>query len=261
MTEDELKQFTELAKKYEPANRDTVTAVIRESAHEVFQEINDGGRAAANRDNQAKLDKATTDLATATTERDKAVEDLKAVGDKIPAAAELRKTYEEDLRKANDQFAVKEVELKNQLKAERHRTVVNSLVDKLVFDHAIDREYAQTIIAQRQDINARISVDEGNKTTVYKEGTTDIPLVAPNDDTTVIDLLATQVAAKVEPKWKTSKVKRGSNNRGSGGEEAVDQGDATEYDAIRKQVQERNDSARDSNNSRKSGHERLAGRR
>ena len=262
MNAEELKQWEELTAKFEPTNKDAVLTAIREKAHDVFQDINDGGRAAANRDNQVKIEKAEKDLKDAQDLLEKVKSDYAILEKKTPELADARKAYEEDLRKAQTQFEQKELELKGLLQKERHKNAVTQLVDRLVRDHAVDREYAEAVLAQKPALLERISVDEKTgKVTVYKEGTTDIPLVAPNDETSVIDLLAKQVAEKVDPKWKSSKVKRGSGTRGSGGDEAVETEEGSEYEAIRKERQEIEKTKSDTT-SRRGGLERLgSGRR
>ena len=261
----ELKQFGELAKKFEPADKEAVLKVVKDDIHPVFQDINDGGRAAANKDNTAKVTKLEKERDDALGKVQKAEKDLADLNGQAPDAAKLRKKYEDDLNTEREEFTKKENAYKAQLKDTRKDMYAGKLVDILADPtgpYQIDRDYAETILIRKAEVVDRIVVADDGKLTVLKKGTTDIPLVPPSDDKkTVLHLLADDAVVGVEPKWKTSKVKRGSGTQGSGGGDGTTEDGKTVFAEIRKTVAEKEKTGAEKR-SKPSGFERMrAGRR
>lgn len=242
MNAEELKQFGELAKKFEPADKDAVLKIVKDDIHPVFQDINDGGRAAANVAAQAKITKAEGERDTALAKVTKAEQDLADLNGQAPDAAKLRKKYEDDLKLAREDWDKKEVAYKNQLRDTRKDTNLDKLVDILADPtgpYQVDREYATTVLIKKDDVKGRVLVDDDGKLTVLKEGTTDIPLVPPSEGKkTLLHLLADDVIKTVDTKWKSSKVNRGSGTQGSGGGTGAEDKKA-QFTEIRKGVSEK----------------------
>lgn len=240
MNADELKQFGDLAKKFEPADKDAVLKIVKDDIHPVFQDINDGGRTAANTASQAKITKAEEQRDAALLKVTKAEKDLADLNGQAPDAAKLRKRYEEDLEAARTDFTVKETSLKNQLKDTRKDNNLTKLVDILADptgDYQINREYAETILIKKPEVAGRVLVDDDGKLTVLKKGTTDIPLVPPSEGKkTLLHLLADDVAPTVDKTWKISGVKRGSNTKGSGGGDGEVSTDKKTFTEVRESV-------------------------
>lgn len=261
MTPEELKQFGELAKKYEDKDKDQVLKIIKDDIHPVFQDINDGGRTAANKANEKKVKELETARDEAQTKMEKAEADLAELNGKAPDAAKLREKYEKDLKDAREDFGKKELALKNQLKDATKETQVEKLVDILERDYGVDRDYAQEVLVRKSEHAERIQIGDDRKLTVLKKGTTDIPLVPPSDGKkTLLHLLADDMVVGLDPKWKTSKVNRGSSTQGSGGGSGPTEGN--EFKNLRKEVQEREKKATKAKAETPSGYERLrSGRR
>lgn len=241
MTPDELKQFGELAKKFEPADKDAVVKIVKDDIHPVFQDINDGGRSAANLANETKVKAVTKERDDALAKVKKAEGDLEALNGQAPDAAKLRLKYEQDLAAARTDFEGKEKVLKAQLKDTRKDTNLSKLVDILADPtgaYQVDRDYAETVLIKKDEVVSRVLIDDDGKLTVTKKGAPDIPLVPPSDGKkTLLHLLADDAVAGLDPKWKTSKVKRGSSTQGSGGGESTDTTEGKKlYEGIRETV-------------------------
>jgi hypothetical protein len=255
MTEDELKQFGDLAKKFEDKDKDAVLKILKKDVHPVFQEINDGGRSAANADIKPKLEKAEKEAGEFKARAEKAENDLKELEGKAPDAAALRKKYEDDLKKERETLQGQIDAAKKETVEVRLENARQKLIDKLVSgDDQIDREYANTVIANRDDVKARIKLDEKNAVRVLKEGSQDL-FIVPADGKDALDHLAGEIAGKVDDKWKGSKVRRGSNTTtGTGGS-----GTKNEFDEIRESVKGRSEE-RSKSREAGSGLDRLGGR-
>lgn len=265
MTPDELKQFGELAKKFEPADKDAVLKIVKDDIHPVFQDINDGGRTAANVANDTKIKTITKERDDALVKVQKAEKDLADLNGQAPDAAKLRKKYEDDVAIAREEFAKKENTLKAQLRDTRKDGHLDKLVDLLADPtgpYQIDRDYASTILIKKPEVVSRLAVDDDGKLTVFKQGSTELPMVPPTDGKkTLLHLVADDVVTGVDAKWKVSGVKRGSGTKGSGGGDS-DKGDkAKVYDNIRTEVQKKEKAGTERNN-KPSGYEKLrSGRR
>lgn len=265
MTPDELKQFGELAKKFEPADKDAVLKIVKDDIHPVFQDINDGGRSAANLANDTKVKAVTKERDDALAKVTKAEKDLADLNGQAPDAAKLRKKYEEDVATAREDFLKKETVLKAQLRDTRKDSHLDKLVDILADPtgpYQIDREYATTILIKKPEVVSRLAVDDDGKLTVFKQGSTELPLVPPTDGKkTLLHLVADDVVTGVEAKWKVSGVKRGSGTKGSGAGD-VDKGEKGKVFAnIRREV-ETKEKAGAERNKGPSGYDKLrSGRR
>lgn len=256
MTDAELTQFKELAKKFEDKDKDQVLSVLKADIHPVFQEINDGGRAAANKDSDRKLATQKGELDQFKTRAETAETQLTELNGKAPDAAKIKDTYErqlQDQKKEYDTSLTKKDEL---LLAEKMTTATTALADKLE-KLGIDREYATTIVVNRQDVRDRIKPQLDGETQILKKGS-DLPLVSPGDGKTVIDLLSAELESTVEPKWRTSKVVRGSGTTGNQG--GGDSQPANIYETIRSDTKARTEAKAKDQQTRTTGLERLRGR-
>lgn len=254
MTDDELKQFGELAKKYEPKDKAAVLKIVQTDIHPVFQDINDGGRTAANADLKPRLDKATADLEAITTRATKAENDLKELEGKAPDATKLREKYEADLKQEREKHQAEINTRDSEVVNVRREVAKTKLVDRLADKYEVDREYASTVLVNRQDINDRIQVDKSSNVKVLKAGSTDLHIV-PAEGRDSLDHLAEEVAGSVDAKWKSTKVRKGADSKSGGG----GTGEASRFDAVRERAkgpsQER-EAARKAG----SGLDRLGGR-
>lgn len=255
MNADELKQFTELAKKFEAKDLEEVKKVVQSSMHPVFQDINDGGRAAANADNKQKLEKTQQQLDAEKQAREKAETDLKALEGKAPEATKLKEKYDAEVTLIRQQSEQKVKETEKQLLEERLE-VAKAKLSKELEDLKVDPEYASTVLVAREDVVARLKPGEKGKVDVLKAGSQDVTIV-PAEGKTAVKHLAEELAEKVPDRWKTSKVKRGSGTHGSGGGGGSD---GTIYDNIRNDVAEKTKEQKKQNQTR-SGLERLGSRR
>lgn len=260
MNDTELKQFKELAKKYEAKDKAEVLKIVQDDIHEVFQEINDNGRTAANNDNK----KTVTDL---TKERDKFKADfervdkqLKELDGKAPDAAKLREEHNREVQKLEDRFktelGTKEQEvLQAELRLARER-----LTDKLAA-LKVDREYSKTILANRDDVVTRLvperTSDGKVRVKVLRKDSKELEIV-PANNKDPLDHLAEELAGGVEAKWKNSGVQKGSATKGSEGGTGRDSTDR--FEQARSRAKTRSEAAEAA---RKGGSalERLGGRK
>jgi hypothetical protein len=259
MTDEEFKQLEELAGKFEDAkDRGRVAKAIQSKMHPVFQDINDGGRAAANKDNEQKVASLTTERDQLKTRAEKAEGDLKDLDGKAPDATKLREKYEADL-KAEREKHTRELQEKDQTAVNIRLDVAKQrLVDRLAAEgREVDREYAQTVLVQRPDVISRMQVDaKSPDVKVFKQGSTELHIV-PAEGRDALDHLAEELAAVVPEKWKGSKVQRGSaSNGGTGG----GNGKTDRFDAARERGKDRTKGRKEAKDSG-SGLERLGGRR
>lgn len=258
MTDEELKQFGELAKKFEAKDKEAVLKVVRADIHPVFQEINDGGRTAANTDHKTKLDALTAERDGLKTRAEKAEQDLKELDGKAPDATKLREKYETDLKAERDKHAVELTKRDQDIVGVRLEVAKQRLVEKLASEgREIDPEYASTVVVNRQDIVDRIQVTKDSPDIkVLKAGSRDLHIV-PADGKDALDHLADEVAAGVADKWKGSKVRKGSgSNTGAGGSG----GSKDRFENIRERAKTRSEEKAKSKE-QGSGLDRLSGGR
>lgn len=228
MTEDELKTFGELAKKFEPKDKATVLKIVQTDIHPVFQEINDGGRTAANADLKPKLDTAEASVVTLTKRAEKAETDLKELEGKAPEVGKLREKFENELKEERKKFT-EQLETKDgEILRTRLEVAKQNLVDRLASKHEVDREYASTVVVNRQDVQDRIQVDKTSPAVkVLKAGSKDLHIV-PAEGKDALDHLAEEVAVGIDDKWKGSKVRKGTETQSRpGGAPAEDRFKAT----------------------------------
>lgn len=270
MTEDELKQFKELAGKYERGkDKEAVKKIFSESIHEVFQEVNDGGHSAATKTKQAEIDALSTQLTEVKTRAETAEGKLKAFDDKAPDVAKVRETYEAAEKALRQQYdeTIKNTEAKfTQQLTEKEQALLNTrldvtkrdLVSRLVDPKfGVDKEYAETVLMAKPEVAGRLKVDADGSVKVLKKGSTDMYIV-PAEGRTAIDHLAEELGDTVDERWKTTGVRGGSGSRGSegGGGKA---GTGQQFEALRERVQAQ-EKAR-SETRATSGLDRLGGRR
>lgn len=254
MTEQELKQFEELAAKFETKDKDAVLKVVQAKMHPVFQDINDGGRSAANRDNEKKVTELTTERDQLKTRAEKAEQSLKDIDEKAPDVAKLRKTHEEQLEQLKQQHQQQLDAAKGETTAALLEVAAERLVDKLVKQGKIDEEYARTVLVKKDEVKNRLKVKD-RKIEVLKQGNQELTIV-PAEGKDALDHLAEELAEKVDARWKVSSVRRGSavqGNQGGGGS------GKTEFDEVRESVQQQS-KEREKARQQGSGLERL-GRR
>ncbi len=111
MTDEELVQFAALAKKYErDKDKEKVMTIVKDDLHEVFQEINDNGRSAANTAAGIKLEQAKQELTTQINnlKLEKADLDTKIteLESKQPDIVKLRTGYENQVKELEKQKAM-----------------------------------------------------------------------------------------------------------------------------------------------------------
>ena len=235
MTEEELKQFEALAAKFEPEKeKDVVLKLVQSKLHPVFQEINDGGRAAANLLADQKYKTLETNFTTEKQLREKLEKDLKELDGKAPEVARVREQYDRDLAalRADKENATKSKD--EELLAERR----DRGVDRVTFFLAdlVDPDYARTVLHNDPRVKDRIAINPATgKAGVLKAGTTDTFLTDAGDKT-AFELLAEEVAKAVPVKWRRANVNKGSGTEGSQGG-GTDQKDV--YSEIRKDEKER----------------------
>jgi len=228
----ELEQFEALAKKYTKGeNKDAVLKIIKEHTHEVFQEINDGGRSAAMADNKAKLEKAEGDAKDFKAKFEKAEADLKAIGEKSPDLQKLREAHDKQLADLRKEYEGKVEAATKETIQVRLDAAKQQLIRKLQ-DQRVDADYASTVLANKPDVLERIQVD-GSTIRVLKAGSKDLHIV-PGENKDALDHLAEELAEKTDKKWKVSGVSRGSGTTGNQG--GVDTS-KNRFDQIREEVQ------------------------
>lgn len=262
MTPEELTQFTELAKKYEAGkDKEAVLKVVKEHAHEVFQDINDGGRSAANKDNEKKLGEKDTEITRIKLELTDAQTKLQEAEKKTPDLTQLRTKYEADIQKLQADHT-KALQEKDQLLLDREIDQArDTLVDALE-KAGVDREYASAVLVQRPEVKGRLKHrPDDKKVGVLKKGETELFLV-PTESKTAVELLADELAQNVHVKWKTSSVKGGTNTGGSGGTGGGGAGgggsSADRFEKIRQEEANRSKQS-EAARSRPTGIERLRG--
>jgi hypothetical protein len=227
LTDAELATMSELAKKADKEDLPKVKALIQKDLHPVFQEINDGGRSAANAEAATKLAKAEEKATEAISKAAKAEADLKELREKNPDAAEQIRKAEEKVERAKEKAKEERDQLEGQLSSEREARAVSDLVKELIAA-GVDPEYAGTVMAEKREIRDRIRIKDG-KVEVLQKGNKELT-ITPADGRTAIDHLAEELVKDVADKWKTSNVSRGPafDGLGNGGT-----GTGNKYDQIR----------------------------
>lgn len=255
MTDEELKQFGELAKKYEAKDKDVVMKIVKDSIHPVFQDINDGGRSAANADSKKKIEDLEKKLETSDAAKTKAEADLAELEGKAPEAAKLKQKYEDEITKVRntekDNLSAKDKEL-----LEERLEVAKSRLKTALGKHKIDEEYIDTILLQRGDVLARLKPGPKGKVDVLKAGSTDLTIVPP-EGKTAVDIYAEELAPTVPTRWQVSGVKKGSATSGSSGGGS---GTGDRFTAIREEVKAETKQKQE-RSAKRSGLERLSGGR
>lgn len=270
MNQDELKQFGDLAKKYERGkDKDAVKKIFSEDMHEVFQEVNDAGHSAATLKAEEKY-KPIVEQTEAFKQRAEAAEaKLKAFDDKAPDVATVRKTYEDAEKRLREEYdnRIKTMETQHatalqdaqaKLIDERLKVAKKNLVKKLADSKiGVDEEYAETILVERADVKDRIKVEADGSVKVLKKDSKDMYIV-PAEGREALDHLAEELGETVQDRWKTSGGGRGSGTRGS---EGGSTGALSErFENTRKRIQESEKAARDQRGAG-SAAERLGSRR
>lgn len=268
MTEDELKQFRELAKKYERGkDKDAVLKIFSEDIHEVYQDVNDKGHSAATAAKQKDVEALSGQLTSERARADEAERKLKGMQE-APDIATMRQTYEQNEKKLREEHDIKlntqKTEFERQLQDKdkllietRLEVARGKLVDELAGSKlGIDKEYAETVLVAKPDINGRLKLQPDGKPGVLKKGSQDM-FIVPAEGRTALEHFAEEIAESVEDKWKGSGQGRGSATTGSsGGNNAT----ASRFDATRERVQKREKEAAAAK-AGGSAHERLGGRR
>lgn len=220
MNDTELKQFQDLAKKYEPGkDKEKVSKIVQDDLHEVFQDINDGGRTAANNENKTKLTAAEQARDKFKTDFERVDKQLKELDGKAPDAAALRKVHQEEVDKLENGhkqvLSSKEAEVL-QANLELARERLTDRLDRL----KVDREYSKTVLTQRDDVRSRLvperTSDGKVRVRVLRKDSKELDIV-PATGKDPLDHFAEELAATVDPKWKNSGVKRGSETKGTEG--------------------------------------------
>lgn len=238
ITEQEIQQLTEIAKKFEAANADAVTTIIQTHCHPVFQRINDGGRTAANATNKEKLDAADKRVKELEGQLEAKSTELKTLTEKTPDVATLRREYETKIAGLETQHKAALAERDGLITKGHMDRAIHDLVGYLESDEfKIDPEYARTVLANQDAVRSRIRLDAEGKVSVLQEGQKELT-ITPSTDRSVLHHLAEEIAKKVPDKWKTS----GVQNRGprmNGSQKTGDQG-KNRFDEIREAEEARN---------------------
>lgn len=232
MTEEELKQFKELAKKYERGkDKEAVTKVFSDDIHEVFQDVHDKGHSAATAAKQKDVDALSNQLTTARSTAEELQRKLDGIKE-APDIATMRQKFEEDernLRKQQDESLAKQKQEFEGKLQEKDGIIINTrlsvakkdLVGHLVSDKlSIDPDYANTVLIAKPEVTSRLKVNDDGSVQVLKKGSTDM-FIVPADGRTALDHLAEELAEGVDAKWKVSGAGRGSGTNGSQGGNAT----------------------------------------
>lgn len=262
MTEQELLQFTELAKKYEAKDQNAIKKVVQDHLHPVFQDINDGGRTAANSDSKKKIDDAEKRATDEKTRADTLQTQLTELDGKAPDVAKLRAKFEEDTKKQREEHERVVTAKDQQITRERLSNTKQQLAMKFAEKGKIDLEYASTLLVNKQEIEERLQFDEAGRPRVLKAGSKDVHIV-PASGKDALDHLVEELAPTVDAKWKTSGVRRGSKTSSeptiSGAQDEGGDGDGKDsFTRIREEVAERN-KQEEKSRSAGSGIDRLRG--
>lgn len=207
LSPEELTQFEALAKKFEPAQLPDIKKVVQTHMHAVFQDINDGGRAAANSQSKARIVELEETSTTAKAAADAAAKELKELREKNPDAAAQIRAAEEKVERLKEKHKAEKDEPKQQVQAERQSRANGDLVRELVAS-GIDPEYAGAVLAQRTDVKERVRVKEDGSVEVLQAGNKELT-ITPAEGRSALSHLAEELVAKVDDKWKVSNINRG----------------------------------------------------
>ena len=254
MTDEELTQFTALAKKFEPKDKDKIVTVLKADMHPVFQEVHDQGHSAATTKGKTDLKTATDKLTAAETKVTELEGQLEALGGKAPDLQALQKSHDKQLQDLKDKHKAKLETLQGELDTARIEFAQEQLVTELVGKYNVDQEYADTILAKKPEITKRFKFNEAKKLEVLQNGK-DIPF-AETDGQTGVKLLAAELAPTIDKKWINSKVNRGSGLRGTAGGDTG----GNRYDDAMKEVEAKGKAKDEAAKTRTSGLDRLGGR-
>jgi hypothetical protein len=233
LTDADLTALREMAGRYEAANLEAVRNIIQTNYHPVFQAINDGGRAAANQDSKTKLEAAEAKVTALTTQLTEAQTKVTELTAKTPEAKELVRQHEEAIQKLKDQHAQALKDRDAALATERKDRAMSDLVLDLE-KFGVDREYASTVLAKKDEVLDRVRMTPEGKVEVLQAGQKELT-ITPAKDRTPLSHLAEELAGTVVDKWKTTAVRRGPGVTGS---EAGTPGSEQHFDSIRKVVTE-----------------------
>lgn len=270
MTEDELKQFVELAKKYERGkDKAAVVKAISEHAHEAFQDIHDTGHSAATSAKNTEIKTLEGQVLDFKTRAETAETKLKGIDEKSPDIAKVRETYEAAEKKLREEHQAHVNTLTQQqqdaLKAKdkalldlQLKQATGQLVKKLADSKlGVVEDYAETILINKDDVKSRLVPQPDGSVKVLKKGSTDL-FIVPTDDQTALDIFAQELAEGVDDRWKGSGSGRGSGSKGSEGGSGAPL--AEKFENTRKRVGEKEKEAAKSKESG-SALERLGSRR
>lgn len=271
MTEEELKQFGELAKKYERGkDKAAVAKIISDSVHEVFQEIHDTGHSAATSSKKGEITKLEEQVIDLKKRAETAEAKLTGIDEKSPDIAKVRETYEKAEKELRDKHQVEMQKLTEQqqsdLKAKdaalldlQLKQATGVLVKKLAAgENGVVEDYAETILMNKPDIRSRLVPQPDGTVKVLKKGSTDL-FIVPTDNLTALDIFATELAEGVDDKWKGSGVGRGSASKGSEGGSGTPL--VEKFNAVRTRVKAKETEAVKATKDAGSGLERLGSRR
>jgi len=253
LTEQELAQFAELAKKFEMPQLDTVKGLVQTHLHPVFQAINDGGRAAANQTNKQRLEELTGQVTQLTEQKSALDGEIRSLRDKSPDVKELTLRHEQALADLKQQHTTELATMRGQLVTSHRGRAVADLVAELTSDKfKVDPEYANTVIAQRPDVLNRLKVGQDGTTSVLQQGQQELT-ITPAPGRTAIGHLAEELAGTIDDRWKRSGVDRGPNATPGGAAESA------RFEQLRSSVRATDEARQAAKQNAQSGLARLRG--
>lgn len=214
-----------------------VAKLLKEHAGAVHQVVFQEGHNVGYGKKAGELTEATEKATTLTSENAQLKKDLDQARQSNPDIAKIHtdhKAQVDDLQKKHQE----ELDaVKGKLKATKVDGGKSALTDELV-KLGVDRDYAKTVIANREDVVTRVRVDATGEAVEFLQSGGTIPIVQSGDKTPV-QLLAEELAKGVPPKFITSQADGGAGGGAGGGGDKSGGDVAKLADEIRKEAKER----------------------
>lgn len=186
-----------------------------------------------------ELETATARLTTLTAEHEKAKSDLDKARQQNPDVAKLHAEYAEQIKTLERTHEEAKTALQTKLTGLHAAKGRRDLVEALA-SAGVDREYAQTVVVNRDDVASRIKVDPATGEVQFLQAGQSIPLVV-SGDRSAAELLADELAKKVEPRWLVSHADVGAGPTQPGS--PASQGMSKLVDDIKAEAKARKESA------------------
>ena len=185
-----------------------VAGVFQSKSREVYQEVFNAGHASAVGAERSKVEEAEAAQKKAEGQVSVREGKISALEADRPDVAKIRDEYQDEIQKLKTDHKDEIDGEREKGKSLKRTNTRKDLIRALTSDpYHIDPDYAE-VLAAREDVRGRITVDDEGEVIVHQKGK-QIP-IAPSDDHTPVQLFAEELAGGVAAKWKTATADSGS---------------------------------------------------